>query len=151
MRYKDLGKKIGILTAIWLSGCLGSPSSSVSENSSVQAVSMADYPERCTIRPTTTPTRPDRLCGVPGYTYLLQYYLRPQCGGCHDKDNIVHWNGFADSDVPTAMRYARYYLGEQQLFLLRVRDNPFISQGCTISTSDPVYKDLQEWLSHPDC
>ena len=141
-----------MIFASLLSGCLGGQTSTVSmESASVQSVGMAAYPERCSIRPTANPTRPDRICGTAGYTYLLQYYLRPQCGGCHDKNSVIHWNGFADPDVSTAIHFARYYLGEQPLFLLRVRDNPFISQGCTLGTTDPVYKDIQEWLGHPDC
>ena len=142
----------GLIFTLLLSGCLGGQTSAISlENASVQSAPMNAYPTRCSIKPTTPPARPDRVCGASGYTYLLQNYLHPQCGGCHSKNSVIHWNGFADSDVTTATHFARYYLQEQDLFFLRVRDNPFISTGCNLDASDPVYKDLQEWFAHPDC
>lgn len=129
-----------------LAGCVAD--TTVSERtSSVSAAKLSPINEACPVKPPANLPRPARLCGDEGYAYLLTMYVRPQCGGCHFKGSVLHWNAMGDADPKTAAWYARMY--QKPVFMDKVMRNDFILPECEIRAQDPLYADFNEWWENP--
>jgi hypothetical protein len=81
--------------------------------------------------------RPDRLCGRPGFAYLLSVYFYPQCSKCHGGNDFAG----ADPDVSWPRMQA---LDEQKLINV-VLTGQFCVDKCRLREGDATLADIRAW------
>jgi hypothetical protein len=86
--------------------------------------------------------RPDRLCGKPGFAYLLSVYFYPQCSKCHGGNDIAG----ADPDVS----WPRMRTFDDQKVIGVVLSGQFCAGACRLEEGDAILADIRAWQVEKD-
>ena len=133
--------KILPLLALLIAGCAAQSTTSNKGLASTSGGARTNPPANCF---TAGVSKPAKLCGQPGYEYLLNTYIRPSCAGCHFTGNSLGLTALADPDPSVAFSAGQVY--SPDTWLQRTMHNPFINSECNLLASDGVYADLNTWL-----
>ena len=87
-------------------------------------------------------SKPENLCGEPGFKYLLTIYFYPYCNKCHGKGDIAS----ADADEA----YAGMITFENEVIRNIVTAGQFCTGDCRLAEGDPILEEIDAWLSKKD-
>ncbi len=129
---------------VFLMGC--SPSTEIKKLSFNQSStsSATSLDSKCLDTSTNPNPRPSRLCGESGYTYLLNTYIKKNCGNvCHTTGNDFSLAPFADTDAHLSYLFAVNY--PNNTFEERFMQNGFVPGECLLKEGYSLLSDLREW------
>lgn len=89
---------------------------------------------------------PPVLTGQVGFQFLLEQYLGPRCGGCHDNKLYFRAPFFDLSDSQKSYDLSLLMLKKDDM-ITRITNNPFCP-GCKLNPDGEVYKGIMYWLDH---
>ena len=89
---------------------------------------------------------PPPLEGFSGFQFLLDEYLGPHCGSCHD--NKVSFGGqfFDVTNRQKSYDQSSYALKKTDM-IMRITNNPFCP-SCSLNPNGEVYRAIMYWLDH---
>ena len=94
-------------------------------------------------------SRPEKICGLEGYKYLHESFLRKTCGGCHFSGSRIHSNPMGDPDINIAFSGAKRF--SKISFINSVENGAFVNDECHLNAKMKLHEDMMTWLDQQNC
>lgn len=92
-------------------------------------------------------SRPSVICGKVGFEYLNRRFYNPHCAECHADNGLA--TPYFGSNNPDFAFQEMLKAVALPTFLDKSVNNGFCGQSCRLLPTDPIYKDIQEWMKNP--